>query len=63
MALELASTIVCMSKLHSAYKYLAGTLQYSQVLDYYLKTEVTEHCVADPFHKVDIPDAILAHLS
>ena len=45
------------SKLHSAYKNLAGALEHPQVVDDYLQAEIAEKRVIGPFCKADIPDA------
>ena len=45
------------SKLRSAHKNLLGALQHPQVVDDYLKVEITERRVVGPFRKADIPDA------
>ena len=48
------------SQLRSAHRNLIGALQYPQVVDDYLKAEITEHCIVDSFHKKDI---LAAHVS
>ena len=45
------------SKLRSAYKNLAGALEYPQVVDDYLQAEIAEKHVIGPFCKADIPHA------
>ena len=46
-----------LSQLRSALKNLIGALQHPQVVDDYLKAEITEHRVFGAFHKKDISAA------